>query len=504
MRKYLFIVFFLNVFLLNAQPSNAPLVWLRADSVRDQDIIWRDVSGHGVDGLPSAGNLPALTAQMNYNPCFQLNGESFRLDNFPVNHHHLTAIIVYQVQDTVPEYGLWSLPFNEEKSVGLTTRRIISEKTQIKYTDINQTGGVINTLSQNWQFNNSENNFTVNIGHADSLSFSGKLSEFLLFDGSIADSVLMRYISYLAIKYGITLYQTDYLNSKGERIWNYADYPQHSYSIGGVGRDSAMGLNQKQSILLDGKVRVGLERMATDNFSNEGNLHEGAFMLWGFDSTMLFRVGTIYYEGEELPIYGAGLLQSYGNETRHQNIFMEVDGSGWNGDIRNYALVIDRSGSGAYPPGATEIYYADYVDSNQVLYFTALNWDSDRNGTDRFGFAYRPLPQSASQGSEHKIGTSGDRSTGNYQDDGTDIYTGSNRYRLYPNPNRGHFLLDIQYDEASDVSVMIYSTDGKLIKSFSGSSQSAYSFEESLPVRGHYLIDILGAGERKSLKMIVQ
>lgn len=504
MRKYLFIVFSLSVFLLNAQPSHTPLVWLRADSVSAQDIVWRDVSGHGMHGSPSTGNLPVLTAQMNYNPCFQLNGESFRLDSFPASQHHLTAIIVYQVQDTVPEYGLWSVPLEEGKNVGLTTRRIISEKTQIKYADINQTGGVINSLSQNWKTIAGENNFTVNIGYADSLSFSGKLSEFLLFDGSIADSVLIRYISYLGVKYGITLYQTDYLNSKGEMIWNYTDYPDYSYSIGGLGRDSAMGLNQKQSILLDGRVRVGLERPAIDNFSNQGSLPEDAFMLWGFDSAMLLQAGTIRYEEEELTIYGAGLYQTYGKETSLQNIFIEVDGSGWNGDIRNYALVIDRSGSGTYPSGATEIYYADYVDSNHVLYFTCLHWDSDRNGTDRFGFAYRPLPQSASQGSEHKTGTLGKSFQENSGNQETDIKMGSNRYRLYPNPNRGHFRLDIHYEEPSDVSVMIYSPDGKLIKSFSGSSQSAYSFEESLPARGHYLIDILGAGERKSLKMIVQ
>ena len=481
-----------------------PCVWLRADSVEAGSLYWRDVSGHELHAAPVNGLLPSLTGRMNYNPSFELDGESFRLEGFPVSNSRLTAIIVYEAGDTLPEYGLWSLPVKEDRHVGLTTQRILGERGHIKYTDRNRTGGVINSLSQGFKPTTGITPNQLNIGYADSLGLTGRLSEFLLFDGPVADSILTRYISYLGIKYGVTLYKTDYLNSKGQVIWNYTDYPDYSYSIGGIGRDEALGLNQKQSELMEGKVRVGLERLAADNSSNEGHLEEGSYLLWGFDSAGLMQSRTILMEeGEELQIYGEGLLQSHGSGTHIFNTFMEVDGSGWGGEARDYALVIDRSGTGTYPPGASEIYYADYVDSSRMLYFTGLHWDSDRNGIDRFGFAYLPLPASASE-DLRKRGSLNHNNSGDNAGSGHDGPAGTNQYLLYPNPNRGDFRLEVHYDVPSEVSVRIFNAEGKLMESFSGSTGHDHRFEGRVPVKGHYLIDIAGGGEQKSFKMIVQ
>lgn len=507
MKKITLAVMLLLTLHCYSQPltTTLPTVWLRADSIGPESHYWGDVTGHGHHAYPMGGQLPVLTGKMNYNPSFELDGESFRLEGFPISDNRITAIIVYEAGDTLAEYGLWSLPVKADRHIGLTTQRILGERGHIKYTDRNRTGGVINSLGQGFKSTAGITPNQLNIGYADSLGLTGNLSEFLLFDGSVADSILTRYISYLGIKYGVTLYKTDYLNSKGQVIWNYTDYPECSHIIGGIGRDEALGLNQKQSMLMDGKVRVGLERLASDNSSNEGYLEEGDYLLWGFDSAGLMQSRTILTEeGEELQLYGEGLLQSHGSGTHILNTFMEVDGSGWAGEARDYALVIDRSGTGTYPPGASEIYYSDYVDSSRMLYFTGLHWDIDRNGIDRFSFAYLPLPASASEEGVHKRGSLNHNNSEDNAGSGHDGPAGTNQYLLYPNPNRGDFRLEVHYDVPSEISVRIYNAEGKLMESYSGSTGHEHRFEGRVPVKGHYLIDIAGGGEQKSFKMIVQ
>ena len=53
--------------------------------------------------------------------------------------------------------------------------------------------------------------------------------------------------SYLSIKYGVSLSQTEYknyYNSRGEKIWNYTEHKEFNQNITAVGKDKEGEISQ--------------------------------------------------------------------------------------------------------------------------------------------------------------------------------------------------------------------------------------------------------------------
>jgi hypothetical protein len=82
--------------------------------------------------------------------------------------------------------------------------------------------------------------------------FAGKIQEIIVLKAKGADNLidaadLQKIHSYLAVKYGITLNNTDnYINSDGAATWNRTANSGYNNDIFGIGRDDNSGLNQKQ------------------------------------------------------------------------------------------------------------------------------------------------------------------------------------------------------------------------------------------------------------------
>ena len=550
MRKFIFSLLFLQSLLLFSQTEpanpnpwlipdktwsggetytrtdpNKPVLWVRADSTELSAKYWRDVSGNGRHLFPYTGTLPDTFARMNFNRSFFLeNGNHFMLPDFPLRGRRVTVMMVYQIEDTLSENSLWSLQMDTNVRIGLTTQNIMCENVGVQYADSNRLTPVVNTLRQTWQEEYGTGDFLL--GKCDSFPFQGRIAECLVFNGKLNNTLFTQYISYLSVKYGITLFKTDYVNSAGTVIWDYRNNPTYSYSIAGIGKDLTMGLEQKQSYMLDEKIIIGLSSLAATNEENRAALYEGDFLIWGFDLTLLDRHGSVYLEdGFELEVYGNGLLQATGTGASHYSTFMQVDGSQWaeQGDVNDYYLLIDRSGTGNFLSTQVEFYMPDFVDTNNIMYFSDIYWDTDNNGKDRFCFAKIPfdsLFESRSMtvnnsNAGNQTGKTGNK-TQNKQANQSDAKQkqiveqkqaqamAKNNYNLYPNPNTGKFTIEVHYKEVSDIMIRVYTPDGKLMNAWSAQNQNSYRYEGETSVRGQYMIDIEGGGERKSLKMIVQ
>lgn len=521
MSKNLLFFIFIGVFhtVFSQDIDHLPAVWLKADSADREQGYWRDISGNDRHAIPAQGILPENFSLMNFNKSLPLDEINYlTIPDFTVNKNRITTIIVYEVEDSLQEKSLWALQPASGKRVGLTTRRILGEREAITYTEENRLNPVINSLSQSWY--TPGNHDTVSdffLGYVDSLGFNGKISECIVFEGNVPDSVLLKYISYLAVKYGVTLYQTDYRNSKGTITWNYTGYPVYSGSVAGIGKDSCFGLNQKQSCLLEQKIKVGLEQLQVMNEQNTAFLPENHFLIWGFDSNALEKYGEIYSdEGEELSLYGNSLLQATGSESSTLRTFLQVDGSNWENDAEDYVLLIDRTGTGDFSTINTEVYFPFRTDSSSIL-FSDIYWDTDLNGTDRFCFAYMPLPEQAKTTAKGETpvlkdifskmkssGISKNQNSRVHKAGNLNVTEKENQYLLYPNPNSGRFRLDIHYAVASDVVVRILNPEGKLIRTMNGSPAQDHRFEGTVPVKGNYMIGIQGEQENKTFKMIVQ
>lgn len=84
------------------------------------------------------------------------------------------------------------------------------------------------------------------IADADA-NFYGYIPEYIYFDRALTKNEAIRVASYLALKFGITLSNTDYLDSKNQKFWNKQNNTHFPYRIFGVGKDVLSDLYQSQA-----------------------------------------------------------------------------------------------------------------------------------------------------------------------------------------------------------------------------------------------------------------
>lgn len=513
-----------------------PTLWVKAGECVPGMPMWQDVTGNGYRLVPQSGMLPDTFSRLNFNPAFYMENDYFTAPDFSFRNSDITGMIVYRITDSLNEQALWSVKIDSVSWVGLTTQRMLHETGAQTYTEENEMMTIVNTLFRSWESRGDSIPNEFFLLYADSLPFSGDIAECLLFDWSLDYTTLVQYISYLSLKYGITLFETDYLDGHRRVVWDYQNYPEYSYSIAGLGKDSVTGLEQRQSYMMDNRIIVAYHEIAPTNEENPTILTEGNFLVWGFDSARLNKIGMLHFEdGFEIEMYGNGLLQrtdSLSEEAYSEiNTEMRVDGTGWKGNPANYYLLIDRSGTGEFLKEDIVFYMPLTVDSNYTLYFSGIEWDSDGNGKDRFCFTYVPIDSLL----EHRISlladssgkresysllftgdelsaalNSGDDSWGsesNFDDDSQNQFPlqelTKNNYQLYPNPSTGYFTLKVDYWETSPITVKLYSPEGKLLQVNTGKDSQHYQFNYHVRVSGQYLLEIIGGGEQKTLKLII-
>ncbi|MBR4918140.1 MAG: T9SS type A sorting domain-containing protein [Bacteroidales bacterium] len=538
-KNYLIIGLFV-MFATTAQSQiQHPTAWLRADSATLGAPSWKDVSGNGLDATPSADSMPAAFSRMNFNKCFEVGGtETFTLPLGINDSRQSDVIVVYETYDTTYENALWQVQLDTAKRIGQTTRRILNDNGQITYDTANRLNPVINYLAQSWR-TPEVCAPTLTLCAADSLPLYGRIAEALYFDRRIGDTAVIQWISYLAVKYGVTLAQTDYLDSRRNVIWDYTNHPDYSASIAGVGRDDSTGLCQKQTYFADNRMIIAMVEannysslQTGNNEDNPASIADGDFIIFGMDG-VLPAVSEIYtQDGVTYEVVGRSMAQMTGNAHTY-GTFILLDTTAV--ETQNFAsqqtppvLLIDRSGTGDFPTGETEQVQASGMDSLGHYIYNDIHWDTDRNGRDFFCFAVTmpdttdtPKALAVDGESNGKCGME----NGKLERDGTLCQAnGCNKeslsiahsklqiessplqiahYKLHPNPNHGNFTVEIIYPEAQDVFVTVYDTDGKVLLKMDGKGQSSYRFAGRVQTAGHYLIDIASGTGRKTLKMVV-
>ncbi len=527
MNKCLYTILFSALTLVCRAQFQHPTAWLRADSASLNAPSWADVSGNGLDAAPSSGAMPAAFSRMNFNKCFEMDGtETFTLPLGINDSRQSDVIVVYETYDTADEDALWQIRLDTVRRIGQTTRRILNDNGQVTYDTANRLKPVVNYLSQSWR-KPEVCAPTLTLCGADSLRLKGRIAEALYFDRRISDTAVIQWISCLAVKYGITLVQTDYLDSRRNVIWDYTHYPDHCVSIAGVGRDDSAGLYQKQTYYADGHIIIGIAEppyydgsaLTGNNEDNPSFIADGDFIVFGMDG-ILPAVSEIYTQsGEIYEVVGRSMAQVTGS-AHTRSTFVLLDTTAVATGCAPF-LLIDRSGTGEFPAGETEQVQSAGLDSLGHYVYGNIHWDTDRSGRDFFCFAVT-MPDTAGTPKALAANTDGNgtaqdntandgRRDGAHRvsadtDNGTSLKNGAAsapQYRLLPNPNHGNFTVEIAYPEAQDVTVTVYDSDGRILLTMDGKGQYAYRFKNSVPTAGHYLIDITSPSEHKTLKMVV-
>lgn len=121
----------------------------------------------------------------------------------------------------------------------------------------------------------------------DDGGFVGSIGETIIYGaGTITAAERNKVDSYLAVKYGVTLSNTNnYITSAGDTVWYAASSASFYNNVAGLGRDNVSDLHQKQSrsqhANTNNQVTIGLGQIAATNAANPGTIVNRQFLIWG-------------------------------------------------------------------------------------------------------------------------------------------------------------------------------------------------------------------------------
>jgi len=565
-RIFLFIPLFL-IIIPEISSQTMPLyqradVWYRSNELDTSALSWLDISKHEV---PATCGVPFMLSEENINfrrSIYFPDSTAVMRTAYPFKQiSHLTVITVFNVADTVKEHAVWSLDLNGKQISALSDRRLLREKTYYNYPLKSKDIPILNVSVQSFSKKRSDS-VTFLLGQcvlpdSSMAYFQGDIAECMVFDKFLKKAEILRLETYLALKYGITLYESNYVSPNDSILWNYDSNQTYSHAIAGIGRDSVFGLHQKQSCSEEEDVlTIGVGSLCILNKENTDSLPEGSYLIWGhnqgdmscdnpFDSIPLW---------ERMWLMEARRAASLATTVK---IKIQVEDSCY--------LAIDRSGSGNFDSASTDYYAQAYADSNGYSYFTNIVWDTDANGKDVFTFSpgntmtplmMAVLPDTAcknlglpgtrqinkgesitleakalcfepvkyrwtnsegfySEAEKIEVNEEGEYTLTVTSQDGS-IQQGNTlisyqtpgmvegaTYKVYPNPSKGDYTVEVVLPEISDVSLRIYTVNGSLLKERSDANKRHNIFEEHLEIQGYYFVNIQSDWGAETIKLVI-
>lgn len=477
-----------------------PLIWLRADIPGDSAGMWTDYSGnkHHAYNQSFAGFTETALFNFNRSFVFKSNSSALWVDYLPPKNAKLTLFVVYSAEDSLNEYGLWNINLDTGSYVRLSTQNIKNIRKNIRYISTTSTNPIINSLFQSWRLKHVDTLVAkLYIAGSDSLPFLGKYAEFMLFDGSLKNYTLSKVHTYLALKYGIGLIDKDYMDSRDTVLWSYKANGTYKNNIAGIGKDSILYIDQKQSSGDGGNaiLKIAAGTLKGSNTENTTFINQGDFLIWG-DNGKSLKINQLDSTQTDTlmnlsPI--RWLIQGNGNTANNIVTQVIVNTAGMDStEIK--ALVINRKGDNIFDTISSIIVYPDSIDFNRNYYFTGILWDVDNSGSDIFTFQLKEKKstQKVIKPNQNTNGSSG---------------SGINKtieYSLFPNPTTGNFQLHVSLQETSRISVKIHDAGGKLVKEYQKDGSLLYQFEGELRESGYYLVTVSTLSESISFKLIVK
>ncbi len=362
----------------------SPDIWLRSDRLAEHGIYWQDVSGNHRHAL-SAKKFSMSENLINFHPVISFDGVNDQMKMFyDISHFsRLTVILAFHNTDTISEQGVWSLDAGSKQVSALTNKNLLRASGAVTYPVKKRGIPTVNSSVQSWtKKRNKSNDIMFIVGGAvlaDSTAslFKGSIAECLVFDKYLSKDEILKIESYLGIKYGVTLFESDYIASTGDTVWNYRQNRKYSNSIAGIGKDSIFGLNQKQSCSTAGEEELAIAagKLTASNTSNTFNLKEGAYLLWGHNGGEM-----AYGQLEKGSIAGLypvlerrWLVQSKTETDKIPTTLKFKTPENFKDYAAQCMLVIDRSGKGDFSSKAIEYITASKADENGDLYFENIH-----------------------------------------------------------------------------------------------------------------------------------
>lgn len=277
------------------QPLPMPSLWLK--STDKSFVNYRGASmSVFLDG--QGAKLLQNTALVNGYPALYLNSKAkdsyltYVTDMFRGVSSALLLVayepFVLKNEKTIPEYGIWTLLSGD--TVMLTSTHYKTNRGGFRYQFQNYPGAIVTSSLVSIKSNERGEEYdTLLFGKAGDRTFEGKFAEFIVVTEPINELSRRIWQSYLAFKYGSTLYKSDYLNSKGEVLWSYESNRDFSDGVGGIGRDDTLGINQNFSTIAGDGLTISLSGVNIDYQNDIKKFDNGEYIYWGHNRQELTR-----------------------------------------------------------------------------------------------------------------------------------------------------------------------------------------------------------------------
>ena len=427
------------------------------------------VLGQAGQGFPTPvfhWKCPSADSLLNFHPA---TITPLHFDSIPYAEDYTVVVVYKPIVDT--EATVWQLVFADSIARGLTTERIFSDSTAIRYSEQSDRKPVIHTLRQSApDLSSADVSLSVGDGNI-------KVSEVLYFDHRLGNSALRRVQSALAIRYGITLGPVDYIGGNGNRVWQHRrDSAMFHHRITGIGSDTTCNLHQlcSRSEMAGAVVTIYAD-----------SLHQGEYLLFGDnDASLTFQ----QEDGDVETLARQWRIQALGAEDVDFSLAFDTR----NIPIPTDSLVLLLDGNIVLPSVTT---------TNEVL-FNNLWLPSDTcTFTLARGLMLWQLAQSGAKGAKGHGGNDDNTTT---KSDDTHSLTRSSiqTSSIYPNPTTGYF--NIEVSGARQVQVTIYSLQGKVMATYNDSERAQYCFEGLLPSGNSYYATITTENGSQTMKLIVK
>jgi len=421
----------------------------------------------------------------------------------------LTVIVVFHSPDTLKEHGIWSVVRGGKQVTGLTDRRLLRQKSEYVYPVKRRGIPLINTSMQSFSKiggDGDSNHFVLGaavLPDTSMSSFVGDIAECYVFDRFLKKQEALQIETYLAIKYGITLIESDYISSSEVVLWTYKENKKYSNGMAGLGRDSVTGLNQKQgsSSEEDSLLTISVGNFSTLNKDNSYSLKEGNFIVWGHDKGD-FTFDSLSSPDPSYPLMDRKwLLQrtKSGNKPIPTTVKFRLPEN--RDSTLLYYLAIDRSGSGNFGLNV-EYFLQDSIDTSGYVYFYDIIWDMDGSGKDIFTFSCRNAIEEEMEAAEAEANILSDNHK-NGDKKGSLEDAQDALYKLYPNPTTGIYKIEANLPSVSDITVKIYTVQGSFLEEWKSGGKRDYSYKGYLSTQGSYIIEVETSFGKKDFRLVV-
>lgn len=281
---------------------------------------------------------------------------------------------------------------------------------------------------------------------------------------------ITQHMSSLAIKYGITLNEQDYINSSNEIVRSFEKNKIFGNRINGIGQDDVLELNQKQSGNEAGLLAIGLNKIATSNTKNEGRLEDLNFLVWG-DNNLSAEKFTEGNEDTHSTLQRKWLAQTTGTESPPTQVMFNASKI-LNREVKDLYLVISPSGEDKFLAKETQVVKSSSITEKGFIVFDKVQWDKDRSGSDLFTFINADSPLALRLDSIGKLSYA----------------NGMELFKVFPNLSvDGYFNVEIKFKETQKAQLHIYDHAGRLMTKEQLEGDKHYVLQnEHLPGKGLY------------------